>query len=79
MEYLDLLIEDNWRKRDEFATSISAIEKLPSINEKNIALNQGNFIIDVYTIFFDNHYGKCIKEIPPFSISGRLENNSTFA
>ena len=54
---LYLLIEDKWRKRDEFATFISAIEKLPSPNEKNLALHQGNDFIDVYKTLFDKHYG----------------------
>ena len=54
---LYLLIEDKWRKRDEFATFISAIEKLPSPNEKNVVLHQGNDFIDVYKTFFDKHYG----------------------
>ena len=57
-EDLDLLIEYKWRKRDEFATFISATEKIPSPNEKNIALHQGNEFIDVYKTFFDKHYGK---------------------
>ena len=57
-EDLDLLIEEKWSKRDEFATFISAIEKLPSPNEKNLALHQGNDFVDVYTTFFDNQYGR---------------------
>ena len=56
-EDLYLLIEETWRKRDEFATFISAIEKLTSPNEKNIALHQGNDFIDVYKTLFDKHYG----------------------
>ena len=39
-EDLELLIEEKWRKLDEFDTFISAIEKLPSPNKKNIALHQ---------------------------------------
>ena len=67
-EYLDLLIEDEWMKRDDFATFIVAIEKLPSTNKKNIALHQGNGFIDVYNTFFDNHYGWYIKDLPLLSI-----------
>ena len=37
-EDLDILIEQKCRKQDKFATSISAIETLPSPNDKNIAL-----------------------------------------
>ena len=37
-EELDLPIEEKWRKQDEFSTFISAIEKLPSPKEINIAL-----------------------------------------
>ena len=68
-EDLDLLIEEKWSKRDEFATFISAIEKLPSPNEKNLALHQGNDFVDVYTTFFDNQYGRYIKDLLPLSIS----------
>ena len=53
---LALLIEDKWMKRDEFATFISAIEKIISPKEKNLALQQGNNFIDVYKTFFDKHY-----------------------
>ena len=56
-EDIEILIEEKWRKQDEFATFISAIEKLPSPNEKNLALNQGNNFIDVYKTFFGKHYG----------------------
>ena len=76
---IDLLIEEKWRKWDEFANFISAIEKLPSPNEKNIALNQGNNFIDVYKTFSDNHYGWWIKELLPISIVGTSETASTFA
>ena len=55
-EYLDLLIEEMWRKRDNFATFISAIEKLPSSNKKNLILHQGNDAIDMYTNNFGKHY-----------------------
>ena len=41
-EDLYLLIEEKLRKRDEFATFISDIEKLTIPNEKNLALHQGN-------------------------------------
>ena len=46
-EYIDLLIEDNWRKQDEFDTLISDIEKLPSPKERNIALLQDKDFINV--------------------------------
>ena len=62
-EYIDLLIEDKWRKRDEFDNFISGIEKLPSPNEKNLTLHQGNDFIDVYNTFFDENYGRWIKEL----------------
>ena len=60
-EDLDLLIENKWKKQDRFATFILAIEKIPSTNEKNIALHQGNYFIDVYKALFDKNYGRCIK------------------
>ena len=78
-EYLDLLIEEKWRKRDEFATFISAIEKLPIPNDKNLALYQGNGFIDLYKTFFDKHYGKCIKELLTISISGTPATASNFS
>ena len=56
-EDIDLLIEEKWRKRDEFANFISSVEKLPSPNERNIALDQGNDFIDVYKTFFVKHNG----------------------
>ena len=34
-EYLDLLIEEKWRNKYEFATFIAAIEKLPSPKERS--------------------------------------------
>ena len=67
-EDLDLLIEEKWSKRDEFATFISDIEKLTSPNKKNLALQQGNCFIDVYTTFFGEHYGRWIKKLLPLSI-----------
>ena len=78
-ENLDLLIEDMWRKRDEFTTFISAIEKLPSPHEKKLALPQGNEFIDVYKTLFDKHYGRCIKELLPISIVVTPETDSTFS
>ena len=78
-EDLDLLIEEKWRKKDEFATFISAIEKLPSPNEKNLVLHQGNEFIGVYKTFFDNHYGRWIKELLSLSIECTQVNASTFA
>ena len=62
-EDLDLLIEGKWRTQDEFATFISDIEKLPSPNEKNLALHQGNEFIEVCKTLFDKHYGWWIKEL----------------
>ena len=64
-EDIDLLIEEKWRKRDEFAPFISVTEKLPSPNEKNIAIHQGNDFIEVYKKLFDKHYGLCFKELLP--------------
>ena len=78
-EYLDLLIEEKWRKRDEFANFISSVEKLPSPNERNIALHQGNDFIGVYKTFFGKNYGWWIKELLPISIAGTLVTASTFA
>ena len=37
-EDLDLIIEEKWRKRDEFATFIAAIDKLIGPKDRNIAL-----------------------------------------
>ena len=78
-EYLDLLIEEKWRKIDEFANFISDIGKLPSPNEKRIALYQGNEFIDVYKTFFDKYYGKFIKDLLPLWISGTSATASTSA
>ena len=62
-EDLDLLIEEKWRKQDEFVPFISAIEKLPSSKEIKLALYQGNNFINVYKIFYDKHHGHWIKDI----------------
>ena len=40
-EDIDLLIEYNERKRDEYANFIFYVEKLPSPKEKTITLHQG--------------------------------------
>ena len=77
-EYLDLLIEENRRKQDYFATFISFIEKLPSPTEKNLALHQVNNSIDVYKTFFDKPYYLWIKNLPPLSIAGTPATASTF-
>ena len=55
-EDIDRLIEDKWKKRDEFATFISDIEKLPILNDKNPAIHQRNDFTDMYKTFFDKHY-----------------------
>ena len=55
-EGIDVLIEEKWRKQDEFATFISDIEEITIPNKKNIALHQGNYFIDVYKTFFHKHY-----------------------
>ena len=68
-EYIDLLIEENWRKRYEFSTFISAIYKLPSPKEKKLALHQGGKFIGMYKTFFDNHYEIWFKDILLLSIS----------
>ena len=60
-EDLDLLIEEKWRKRYEFATFISAIEKLPGPKERNLTLYQSNDFINVYKTFFENQYTCCLK------------------
>ena len=78
-EYLDLLIEEKWRKQEDFAAFISSIEKLPSPNEKNCTLHQGNDCIDVYKNFFDKQYERCIKELLPLSMSCKPATASTFA
>ena len=54
-EYLDLIIEEKWRKQCGFTTFIVAIEKLRSTKEINIVLFQGNDFISVYKTFFYNH------------------------
>ena len=69
-EYLDLLIEYKWRKLDEFAPFISAIQKLPSPNGENIALRQGGEFIDVYKTLVDENYELWIKDILMLSILG---------
>ena len=55
-EDIDRLIEDKWKKRDEFATFISDIEKLPILNDKNPAIHQRNDFTDMYKTFFDKYY-----------------------
>ena len=77
-EYIDLLIEEKWKKWDEFANFILAVEKLPSTNEKNITLQQGNGFIDVYMNLFGNHYGQCIKDLLTLSITGTPVTASNF-
>ena len=77
-EDIDVLIEEKWRKQDEFATFISAIEKLPNLNEKKLALHQGNDFIYAHNTFFDKNYEQWIKEILPLSISVTLAIASTF-
>ena len=67
-EDIELRIEEKWRKRYYFATFISAIEKLTSPNDKNLALHQNTEFIDVYKNFFDKHYDRWIKDTPPISI-----------
>ena len=67
------------RKQDEFSTFISATDKLPSPNEKYIALHHGNEFIDVYKTFFDKHYDQCIKDLLPLSISVTPETASNFS
>ena len=58
---------------------ISAIEKLPSPNEKKLALHQGNCFIDVYKNLCAKHYGQYIKEILPISITSTPDTASTFS
>ena len=67
-EYIDLLIEDKWRKQDGFFVFIAAIENITSPKQRNITLYQGNYFINVYKTFFDKHYTRCLKEILPLSI-----------
>ena len=67
------------RKQDKFSTFISATDKLPSPNEKYIALHHGNEFIDVYKTFFDNNDWRWIKEFLPISIAGTLSTASNFA
>ena len=67
-EDIDLLIENKWRKRDEFDTFIAAIEKLPRTQDIKLAIYQGKDFINVYNNFFNNHYARCIKEILTISI-----------
>ena len=78
-EYIDVSIEEKWIKQDYFYTFMSDIEKPPSPNEKNLALQQWNDFIDVYNNFFDKYYGLCIKELLLLSISGTPLTASTFS
>ena len=78
-EGLELLIEEKWRKQYYFDTLVSAIEKIPSPNEKRLSLHQGNNFFDLHKTFFDNHYGKWIRELLPLSIKVTQVTASTFA
>ena len=51
-EDLDLIIEEKWRKRDEFATFISAIEKLPSPDEKILYSTRGMTLLTCKRPYF---------------------------
>ena len=62
-EDLDLIIEEKWRKRDEFATFIAAIDKLIGPKDRNILLYQGNGFINVYKTLFLKHYVLWLKEL----------------
>ena len=62
-EDLDLIIEEKWRKRDEFATFIAAIDKLIGPKDRNIVLYQGNGFINVYKTLFLKHYVLWLKEL----------------
>ena len=66
-------------KQDQFATFIAAMEKLPIPKERNITLYQGNGFINVYKIFFDNHYTCWLKELLLFSVEVTPDNASSFA
>ena len=76
-EDLDLLIDKKLRKRDDFATFIAAIEKLPSTKEINISLYQSNNFLNVYTTFFDKLCSRWLKDLLQLSIKGAPENSST--
>ena len=78
-EYLDLIIEEKWRKWYEVSTFIAAIEKLPIPKEKNIALNQGNEFITMYKNLFEDNSECWLKELLHISISGTPPTASTFA
>ena len=78
-ENLDLLIEEKRKKRCEFATFISTIDKQLSPKEKKLSIHQGNDFIYVYNTFFDKHYEWCLKEILPLSTAGTPETASTFS
>ena len=77
-EYIDLLIEKKWRKRDYFATFISAKEKITSPNVKKFVLHQCNEFIDIYKTFFDKYYELCIKELLTLSIEVTEATVTTF-
>ena len=74
-----LIIEEKWRKRDKLSIFISAIEKLPSTQEKKFVLHQGNEFINVHKRFFDKHYAWWFKELLTLSIEGTPATTSTFA
>ena len=76
--YIDLLLEEEWRKRYDFSTFISAIENITSPTDIKLALNQGNNFINLYNSFFNNHYVCWLKEILPISISSTPETFSIF-
>ena len=77
-EDIDLLIEDNQRKQDEFANFIAAIEKLPITNGKKLILHKGNDFIYVYKTFFDYQYVHWIKYLLLLSIAVTQANVCTF-
>ena len=67
-EDIDLLIEEKWRKRDEFSTLIAAIEKLTSPKWINLSIYQGNDFINVYKTLFNKNYAWWMKYVLTLSI-----------
>ena len=76
-EYIDPLIEEKCRRRDELAKFIAAIEKLPSPKYRKLAIYQGNYFINVYKTLFEKHYEFWLEEILTLSIEVTPDNTPT--
>ena len=76
---MELPIEVKRRKQNKFDNFIASIYKLPSLKYRKLACYQGNAFINLYKTFFDKHYVRWMEDLLPLSISGTLENASTFS